>query len=262
MNSRVFAGFYSLLKKEVLRFYRVAGQTIFSPLINAALYLLIFGVNLADKIDTMNGVNYLLFIIPGLMAMGLLNNAFQNASSSIITSKFHGDFQDLRVVPLQPLQIVAAYGLAATLRGALVGICVGIVGELFHYIMYGSLIPIAASGWLILFIVMGGLTFGFLGLCIAIFSTSFDQVSAISTFVILPLIYLGGVFFSTESMHPFWQKLSYLNPLFYIINGVRYGVLGISDLAPQVSFLFATVFILLAGGLAFWAVKKGSYTKF
>lgn len=255
-------GFRSLLHKEVARFWRVVGQTVLNPLISSSLYLLIFGVNLADRIEPQNGVNYLQFIVPGLLAMGVLNNSFQNASSSVITSKFHGDFQDLRIVPLQPAQIVWAYACAATLRGAMVGCGVGIVGQIFHLIKYGTLISIAHPFLLLLFIALSGATFGFIGLTIAIYARSFDQVSAVSTFVILPLIYLGGVFFSIERMPVFWEVVSHFNPLLYLINGIRYSVLDVSDIGLGVSLPLALVFLGLGFMLASVAVRRGSYMKF
>ncbi|ADU65744.1 ABC transporter permease [Desulfurispirillum indicum] len=257
-----FTGFRTLLSKEIERFFRVAGQTILSPLISSSLYLLIFGVNLAKRIDIAPGVSYLQFIIPGLVAMGLLNNAFQNAASSIITSKFHGDFQDLRVVPLTPLQIVWAYACAATLRGVVIGLGVAMVGQIFHYTQYGSLLAIHSPLWLLFFAACSGVTFGCLGLCVAIYSRSFDQVSAVSTFVLLPLIYLGGVFFPLSIMPAFWQVVSLFNPLLYLINGIRYAFLGMSDISILPVALLASGFVLLAYTLALLAVKKGNYGRF
>ncbi|MBB5022627.1 ABC transporter permease [Desulfurispira natronophila] len=257
-----FIGFRSLLSKEIQRFLRVAGQTIFSPLISSSLYLLIFGVNLAERIDTQAGVGYLQFIIPGLIAMGLLNNSFQNAASSIITSKFHGDFQDLRVVPLTPLQIIWAYACAATVRGVVIGIGITFVGQIFHIVTHGSLLGIAHPLWLLFFATCSGITFACLGLCVAIYARSFDQVNAVSTFVLLPLIYLGGVFFSLEIMPAFWQTISYFNPLLYLINGMRYAFLGVSDIGVFHAMGLALVFVGVAYAIAFRAVKNGYYGRF
>ncbi|MBF0287129.1 MAG: ABC transporter permease [SAR324 cluster bacterium] len=257
-----FAGFTTLLQKECMRFIRVAGQTLISPLISVSLYLLIFGINLADKIANQNGVNYLQFIIPGLVALALLNNAFQNASSSIIISKFHGDLQDLKVVPLTPSQIVWAYAFAGTIRGFLVGISVACIGEIFYVVQYGELLVV--QNWLQLcwFLIAGGVTFSLLGLSVALFANNFDQVSAVGTFVILPLIYLGGVFFSIANMHPFWKMISYANPLLYLINGIRYSFLGVSDIDPSRAFLLTLFFVAGAYLLARRMVQVGSYTRF
>lgn len=245
-----------------MRFIRVAGQTLVSPLINVSLYLLIFGINLADKIADQNGVNYLQFIIPGLVALALLNNAFQNASSSIIISKFHGDLQDLKVVPLTSTQIVWAYAFAGTIRGFIVGIAVACIGEIFYLIQYGELLPVQHWALLCWFLVAGGVTFSLLGLSISLYATNFDQVSAVGTFVILPLIYLGGVFFSIANMHPFWKIVSYANPLLYLINGIRYSFLGVSDIDPITAFTLTLVFVGVAYVLASRMVRMGSYTRF
>ncbi len=260
--SSSFVGFKTLLKKECLRFLRVAGQTIVSPLISVSLYLLIFGVNLADRITDQNGVNYLQFIIPGLVALGMLNNAFQNASSSVIVSKFHGDLQDLKVVPLTASQIIWAYAFAGTIRGILIGTAVMFVGEAFYVIHYDHFLPIGNLMMLLWFLTIGGVTFALLGLAVAIYSKNFDQVSAVGTFVILPLIYLGGVFFSIASLHPFWKAISYANPLLYIINGIRYAYLGVSDIPPSVCFTLTLFFMGVAYIFAQLAVKRGSYTRF
>ena len=262
MNNHNFQGFKSLFNKECARFFAVAKQTLVSPLINTTLYLLIFGVNLADKIDDQNGVKYLSFLIPGLIGLGLINNAFQNSTSSVITSKFHGDFQDLKVAPLGLKHIIWAYGLAATFRGILVGILTVAVGEAFHWVQYGSLIGIYNPLLFLVFMVLGGLIFGFLGLSVAIYASNFDQVSAISTFVILPLIYLGGVFFSIEQLAPFWTFMSQLNPLLYLINGIRYAVLGTSDITWGVSLLLCIVFLIANYFIAAHSVRNGRYGRF
>lgn len=255
-------GFLVLFEKECKRFLKVVGQTVFSPLISASLYLLVFGVNLSDRIAPQNGVDYLQFIIPGLMAMGMMNNAFQNSTSSIISSKFHGDFQDLKVSPLVPNQIIWAYSLAATTRGFIVGAAVLGVGELFYFSQRGAFMAIDNIGLLFLFIVLCGLIFGFLGMAVAIASNSFEQVNVIGTFVLLPLIYLGGVFFSTVNMHPIWRTVSHVNPLFYLINGIRHAVLGRSDISLGLALTVTLIFVLITYILANIGVRKGSYVRF
>ncbi len=255
-------GFLTLFEKECARFMKVAGQTIASPLINSSLYLLIFGINLADSISVQNGVNYLQFIIPGLMAMGILNNAFQNSASSIISSKFHGDLQDLKVVPLSSNQILWAYALAATVRGLIVGTAIILLGEIFYFSQYGSLMPIHNVGLLLIFVFFSGITFAFIGLSVAIFAKNFEQVNVIGTFVLLPLIYLGGVFFSIMNLHPFWKTISFMNPLFYLINGIRYAVIGVGDITPGFSLLITMIFVAITYIIANIAVRKGNYQNF
>ena len=261
-NFSALVGFVTLYKKECQRFLKVVGQTVLSPLISMSLYLLIFGINLADSITNQNGVNYLQFIIPGLIAMGALNNSFQNSSSSVIVSKFHGDLQDLKVVPLQPIQIIWAYALGATTRGFMVAAAITIVGQIFYFVKYGTILIISQLFLLFAFMLLGCLTFAFLGFGIALFAKNFDQISAIGTFVILPLIYLGGVFFSIERLHPFWKAISFCNPLFYLVNGIRYAFLGVSDIQPQVAFFASLGFVAITYCIGTIAVMKGSYTRF
>lgn len=257
-----YVGFKTLFVKECQRFFKVAGQTIISPLISTTLYLLIFGVNLGERISDQNGVNYLQFIIPGLVALGLLNNAYQNAASSVIISKFHGDLQDLKVVPLSPRQIIWAYALAGTMRGMLIGLAIILVGQGFYLTQYGTLLGIEHFILMMVFVLMGGMTFSLLGLSVAIYASNFDQVNAVGTFVILPLIYLGGLFFSIENMHWFWKSVSYANPLLYVINGIRFSFLGVSDIHPVIALPTCLCFVVLTYVLARRAVRKGSYTRF
>lgn len=253
--------FLTLYKKEVFRFWRVIGQTVGAPIVNSSLYLLIFGVSLGKSIQLDSGVSYLAFLIPGLVMMSVLNNAFQNSSSSITTSKFHGDLQDLRVVPLSQLQIISAYCLGGLTRGLLVGCITFSVGQIFYYINGQSLLGISNLFWLLSFLVLGGLVFALLGIIVAFYAKTFDQLSAVGNFVLLPLMYLGGVFYSIDSLHPFWQVISKVNPLLYLINGVRYGLIGVSDVDPW----FGLSITLISGFALYFvarlAIKKGSYTR-
>ena len=255
-------GFMTLFQKECARFFAVFGQTIISPLISASLFFFIFGINLAERIAHQNNVGYLPFIIPGLLAMGLLNNAFENVSSSITISKFYGDLQDLKVAPMLPLQITWAYAMAATCRGMIVAFAIGVVGEVFYFAQYGTFLPIYHAGLLAWFLISGGITFGFFGLSVAMFAKTFSQINAVSTFAILPLIYLGGVFFSLENMPVFWKIVSYANPLLYLINGIRYSFLGVSDIAPSQAFWLSVVFLAGTYLLAHFSLKHGHYTRF
>ncbi len=237
--------FWFLLKKECHRFFKVLVQTVVTPLVSSGLYLLVFGVSLGSHIEV-TGVRYLAFLIPGLMMMGLMNNAFQNSASSLVSSKFAGDIEDLAVLPLTRQQIVWAYSLASVVRGAMVAFLTLSVGEAFYFFQYQELLAIAHPFWLLYFIVLAGLVFGHIGLMAAFWAKTFDQLSAISAFVILPLTYLGGVFVSIEHLPLFWQMLSKVNPLFYFINGLRYSVLGQSDVEVQsaAGLVFVAWFIL------------------
>lgn len=260
-NELNWAPFISLLKKELKRFWRVIGQTIFIPLINSTLYMMIFGVSLGNIITVEGHRSYLAFLIPGIVMMGILNNAFQNSSSSIGTSRFHGDLEDLRVVPLSPLQIDIAYMLGGLVRGILVGIVTFTVGQAFYLLRYNEFLGIAHPIALLLVLLCGGLSFSALGVSVAFWAKNFDQLSAIGGFVLLPLMYLGGVFFPLSSLHPFWQTLSKFNPMIYFINGVRYGILGNADLSIQTSLSISFLTLAILFLISLKIVKNGKYQR-
>lgn len=253
--------FLTLLRKEIKRFLKVIIQTVVSPIVSSFLYLLVFGVSLGSSVQLKNGVPYLAFLIPGLMVMGLINNAFQNSSSSIVTSKFSGDLEDLRVAPIPHSYIIWAMGFGGVFRGSVVAIITGIVGSFFYYIQRNEMLPIAHPVWMLYFFLSGGLTFAFLGIFVAFIAKTFDQLSAFSTFVLLPLTYLGGVFISIQSLPEIWQVLSKFNPLFYLINGFRYSMLDQSDVGIQASSLISFVGLFVTYLLAQFALKKGSFSR-
>lgn len=253
--------FLTLYQREMARFMKVVFQTVFTPMINSVLYLLIFGVSLGKSITLDHPVSYLAFLIPGLVMMGVLNNAFQNSSSSIVSGKFSGDLEDLKVVPLTPQMIIWAMSIGGLTRGVIVGLITLAVGEVFSYVVDGSLIAVAHPFWLVFFLVVGGLTFAKLGIAIAFYARSFDQLSAVGAFVLVPLIYLGGVFFSMKGLHPFWQGLSSFNPVLYLINGVRYGLLGITDVDIPSAAIISLVFLVLFHILGLRSLKVGDYQR-
>lgn len=253
--------FLTLLKREIKRFMKVIIQTVVSPIVSSFLYLLVFGVSLGGSVQLQNGIDYLSFLIPGLMVMGLINNAFQNSSSSIVTSKFSGDLEDIRVAPIPHGYIIGAMGVGAVIRGTVVGLITGIVGTVFHYIQLGKFLPIEHPFWMIFFFIAGGLIFSFIGIFVAFLAKTFDQLSAFSAFILLPLTYLGGVFISIQNLHPFWQQLSKFNPLFYLINGFRYSLLGQSDVDLQTSIIVCLIGVLVTFFMAKVSLKKGSFSR-
>lgn len=253
--------FMTLFKKEITRFYKVIVQTIVSPILSSLLYLLVFGVSLGGSIQMKDGHSYLAFLIPGLMVMGLINNAFQNSSSSIITSKFSGDIEDLRVAPVTQNQIIWAMGFASVVRGSLVAFLTGIVGSLFYYYQNGEFIKVHHPIDLLFFTIAGGLIFSFCGIIVAFLAKTFDQLSAFSSFILLPLIYLGGVFVSVDHLNPLFKNLTFLNPLFYLINGFRFSVLDYSDVDFTRSFIMTLVSVFVTYLMAQLALRKGSYSR-
>lgn len=256
-----FAPFLTLYEREMKRFLKVIFQTVVSPLITATLYLLIFGVSLGPRIELGMGHSYLTFLVPGLVMMSVLNNAFQNSSSSIVSGKFSGDLEDLRVVPLSNQQILWAISLGGLTRGLLVGLITLAVGEVFEFVVDASVMGVAHPIWFLFFLVVGGLSFAKLGVPVAFWARSFDQVSAVGSFILLPLIYLGGVFFSIDHLHPLWKLLSRCNPVLYFINGIRFGLLGISDVNPWTAAAVSLAALLLFHLLALRALVTGSYQR-
>lgn len=256
-----WAPFYALYSREMHRFMKVVFQTVFSPLISSTLYLLIFGVSLGGSIAMPGDHSYLAFLIPGLVMMSCLNNAFQNSSSSIVSGKFSGDLEDWRVVPLSDQQIIWAVSLGGLTRGLLVGFVTYAVGAVFLFLTEGSWQLIAHPLELAFFLAVGGLSFAKLGISVAFWARSFDQVSAVGAFVLLPLIYLGGVFFSLGNLHPFWQGISKANPVLYFINGVRYGMLGASDVGLGTAAVVSLASLLIFHALAWRALRTGDFSR-
>ncbi|KHD87315.1 MAG: ABC transporter permease [Bdellovibrio sp. ArHS] len=254
-------GFLTIFQREIARFLKVLVQTVVTPFISSFLYLLIFGVSLGEQMAEHQGVSYIAFLIPGLMMMGLINNSFQNSSSSIVSSKFSGDLEDLRVAPVTDREIIWAMSLGALVRGTIVACITYLVGATFMYYQRGEWLAIAHPFIALFFIVVAGLIFGMIGISVAFWARTFDQLSAFSAFILLPLTYLGGVFLSIEHLHPFWQTVSQANPLLYLINGLRYGILGVSDVnvwtAAGVSILG---FVFFYFG-AHFSMKKGSFQR-
>lgn len=253
--------FFTLLRKEVLRFVKVLGQTVITPLINSSLYLLIFGLSLGESVTLSSGMSYLAFLIPGLVMMSSLNNSYQNTSSSIVTSKFHGDLQDLRTMPLTPAKIVWAMALGGLARGLLVASLTLTVSEVFHFISKGELWVVQNPLLFLFFLCAGCLCFSLLGISVGFRASSFEKVNAVGSFVLLPLLYLGGVFFSISGLHAFWQTIAKVNPLLYMINGFRYAASGQSDVPIMSCVVVAVGALTVMFIVASRAVKNGSYTR-
>ena len=254
-------GFLTLLEREVRRFLKVVVQTVVTPFVSSFLYLLVFGVSLGGTVQVQEGVSYLAFLIPGLVMMGLMNNAFQNSSSSIVSSKFSGDIEDFRVVPLSENEIIWAFALGALVRGLFVGMVTFAVGQVFHYLQVGFWLSIEHPFILAYFLVIGGLLFGLLGIFVAFLARSFEHLSAFSSFVLLPLTYLGGVFLSIDHLSPFWQGVARWNPLLYLINGLRFGMLGVSDVGMLESMTVSFIGLFVFYGLARISLRHGSFQR-
>ena len=236
--------FYTLFQKEVRRFLRVASQTLVTPVITAALYLFIFGATLGERISVLEGFSYAQFVIPGLILMGVINNAFSNAASSLFMSRYLGNIVDLLVTPLTPAQFIMAYTLAAMLRGLAVGVVVWLISLLFAPLPWAYPLTTIAMATLASFL------FAQFGIITAIYANSFDSLAMYTNFILLPLIYLGGVFYPISILPPTWAGLSHLNPLFYLIDGFRHALLGTGDLSFTTAFAVSG---LIAIALFTWA---------
>ncbi|AWB34904.1 ABC transporter permease [Orrella marina] len=243
MQPQLRSGFRTLLYKEMLRFWRVAFQTIAAPVMTALLYLVIFAQVLQDRVKVYDTIDYTQFLIPGLMMMSMLQNAFANPSSSLIQSRITGNLVFILVTPISNLEFFGAYVLAAVMRGLAVGAAVWGVSMLFLQL------PVAYPLWILVFAVLACSIMGILGLIAGLWSEKFDQLAAFQNFLIMPATFLSGVFYSIHTLPPFWQAVSHWNPIFYTIDGFRYGFFGVADSSPWLSlsvvlFVFITLTLI------------------
>lgn len=245
------AGTRTLLYKEVLRFWKVSFQTVAAPVLTAILYLLIFGHALEDHVKVYGSVGYTSFLIPGLVMMSVLQNAFANSSSSLIQSKITGNLVFLLVAPLSHWAWFFAYVGASIVRGVVVGIGVLIVTLWF------APPGLAQPLWILVFGLMGAAMMGALGLVAGLWAEKFDQIAAFQNFIIMPMTFLSGVFYSVGSLPPFWKAVSHLNPFFYMIDGFRHGFFGVSDVSPWVGLAVVGASLLVVCGLCLHLLKIG-----
>jgi len=244
-------GFYTLFYKELLRFWKVGFQTVLAPLLTTLLYLLIFSHVLDEHVQAYPGVAYTVFLIPGLVMMAMLQNAFANSSSSLIQSKVTGNIVFVLLSPLSYREIFLAYVLASVARGLVVGLGVYLVTLGFFAV------PLHSFLWVFLFAMTGSALLGAMGVIAGIWAEKFDQLAAFQNFIIMPLTFLSGVFYSIHSLPPFWQGLSRLNPFFYMIDGFRYGFFGQSDVSPDFSFAIVATCFLAVSWLTLQMLKSG-----
>jgi ABC-2 type transport system permease protein len=250
----VGTGWITLLQKELLRFWKVSFQTIAAPVLTAVLYLLIFSHVLESRVAVFGGqVAYTSFLIPGLVMMSVLQNSFANASSSLIQSKVTGNLIFVLLPPLSPLDMYAAYVLGAMVRGLVVGLGVFVVTLLFAPDPFALAHPL----WALAFALLGSGILGTLGVIAGIWADKFDALAAFQNFLIMPLTFLSGVFYSIHTLPPFWQALSHFNPFFYMIDGFRYGFFGVSDVAPLRSLALVASSAVLVAGLALAMLARG-----
>src|SRR5437868_14736820 len=241
MTALSLTGAGTLFRKEILRFWKVSFQTVAAPVLTAVLYLLIFGHVLENRVEVFKGVGYTSFLVPGLVMMSVLQNAFANSSSSLIQSKITGNLVFLLVAPLSHWAWFVAYVGAAVVRGLAVGAGVLVVTWWFAPLSF------AEPWWIAAFALLGAGMLGSLGLIAGLWAEKFDQMAAFQNFLIMPMTFLAGVFYSVHSLPAFWQAVSHLNPFFYMIDGFRHGFFGVSDVSPWLSLgVVGASFIVVA----------------
>ena len=252
-------GWRALFYKEVLRFWKVGFQTVAAPVLTAVLYLLIFGQVLEEHVTVYNGIGYTAFLIPGLVMMSVLQNAFANSSSSMVQSKIMGNLVFLLLTPLSHWSWFFAYTLSAVVRGMAVGMGVLLATALFVWqssVLNFSLVP-QEPLWALVFAFSGAALLGALGLIAGLWAEKFDQMAAFQNFVIMPMTFLSGVFYSIHSLPDFWQRVSHLNPFFYMIDGFRYGFFGQSDVSPWLSLGVVGVSLFIVSAVAVYLLRIG-----
>ena len=244
-------GWQTLFYKEVLRFWKVGFQTVGAPVLTAVMYLLIFGHVLQDRVLVYGTVNYTAFLVPGLIMMSVLQNAFANSSSSMIQSKIMGSLVFVLLSPLSHWHWFFAYVGSSIVRGLVVGLGVFVVTVYFGRPSF------VAPLWIVVFALLGAALLGALGLIAGQWSEKFDQLAVFQNFVIMPMTFLSGVFYSIHSLPPFWQTVSHLNPFFYMIDGFRYGFFGVSDVSPWLSLVIVGTALLVVSGVAVNLLRIG-----
>ncbi len=250
-TSQKLTAFKTILTKEIMRFIRIWVQTLIPPAITMALYFVIFGNLVGSQIGDMDGFKYIEYIIPGLIMMSVITNSYSNVVSTFFTAKMFGHIQEMLISPVPNHIILMGYIGGGMARGLMVGLIVTLVSLFFSSLtIEHPIITIAV-------VILTSMLFSIAGLINAIYAKSFDDITIVPTFVLTPLTYLGGVFYSINMLSDFWQNVSLANPVLYMVNGFRYGILGVSDISPLASFSLLIVFIVALYAYAYYLLKKG-----
>ena len=248
----LLVAFLTILRREIRRYTRIWAQTLLPPAITMTLYFIIFGNLIGSRIGEMGGFNYMEYIVPGLIMMSVITNSYSNVVSSFYSTKFQRHIEELLVSPVPNWVILTGYVLGGVSRGLAVGLVVTLLSLFFTDLQVQNLLVT------ITVVFLTAVLFSLGGFINAIFANSFDDISIIPTFVLTPLTYLGGVFYSIQLLPEFWQGVSQLNPILYMVNTFRYGILGVSDVGVAVSFLMMSVFILLLGAYSILLLQRGT----
>ncbi len=246
-----FTAYKTIVIKEILRFSRIWIQTIIPPAVTMGLYFVIFGQLIGSQLNDIDNYSYMDYIVPGLIIMSIITNSYSNVVSSFYSTKFHHHIEELLISPIANFTILAGYVSGGVARGLIVGVVVTLVSLFF------TQIHIHSYAITLLIAVLTATLFSLAGLINAIFAKSFDDISIVPTFVLTPLTYLGGVFYSIEMLPEFWQNISLFNPVLYMVNGFRMGMLGVSDASLLTAIMIIIGFILMLGSICLWLLHKG-----
>lgn len=244
-------GWQTLFYKELLRFWKVAFQTVVAPIVTSMLYLLIFGHVLENRLQVYGHLSYTAFLVPGLVMMSVLQNSFANSSSSLVQSKIMGNLVFIQLTPLSHWAWFTAYVGSSVVRGLVVGL--GVFAVTLLYAQPGFVAPL----WSLVFAVLGAGLLASLGVIAGLWAEKFDHMATFQNFVIVPMTFLSGVFYSIETLPPFWQGVSQLNPFFYMVDGFRYGFFGVSDISPWASLAVVGLAWVLVSGLTLHLLRTG-----
>lgn len=251
----VFIAFRTIVRKEFYRFLRIWPQTLLPPAITTALYFLIFGKLIGDRIGSVHGMSYMDYIVPGIILMSVITHSYANVVSSFYSTKFQRNIEELLVAPVPNWVILAGYISGGILRGVLVGVVVAVISLFFAPLTIQN--PLLALS----VVLLTSTLFALAGFINAILAESFDDISIIPNFVLTPLSYLGGVFYSVDMLPPIWQHISLGNPILYMVNAFRFGVIGVCDVDISLAFLMTGGFIVLLTVFALWLLHRGTGIK-
>lgn len=248
----IWISFYTIIRKDVLRMFRVWPQTFLPSVVTSALYFLIFGAFLGSRIGNVHGVPYVMFVVPGLVMLAVVTNSYANTSFVMFSSKFFGrNIDEILVSPTPPWVLVAGFVTGGLIRGVLIGLLVLLVSLFFtHLVVYNLFV-------VVVFLILTSLVFSLAGLVNGVYATSIDGINIVPTFVLTPLVYLGGVFYSAQALPGIWGSLTRFDPVFYVINGFRYGFLGLSDVPLAVSLGILVGAVLLFSAIAWYLIRTG-----
>ena len=246
-----WVAFLTVARREVMRILRIWGQTLMPPAITMTLYFLIFGGLIGSRVGTMDGIRYMDFIVPGLVMMSIIQNSYGNISSSFFGAKFGRHIEELLVSPMPNWVMLAGYVAGAVLRGLMVGAIVLVIAMFFTHVRVPHPLVTIAS------VLLGATIFSLAGFINAVYAKKFDDVAIVPTFILTPLTYLGGVFYSVKLLPGWAQTMTHLNPIFYMVNAFRYGLLGQSDVAMGAAFGLMLLFVVGLTALALWLLKRG-----